>query len=93
MKDLDNENEGGDAPSDEEVSTPAEPGTGWGDEDLNLPSDFVLDPSMLKADISSEGKSRVYVCLTVSCICILRYVHPTQPWDQSDRGLAQQLTA
>ena len=55
MKELDAEQDKGDEALDDDVSTPAEPGGGWADDDLNLPADFVLDPSALKADLSPEG--------------------------------------
>ena len=55
MKELDTEQDRGDQLSDDDVTIPAEPGTGWVDDDLNLPADFVLDPSALKADLSPEG--------------------------------------
>ena len=55
MKELDPEQDRGDELSDDDVTTPAESGSGWVDDDLNLPADFVLDPSALKADLSSEG--------------------------------------
>ena len=60
MGELGFEGEGEPKFSDDENETGevAEEGTGWaGDDDLNLPADFEIDPSLLKSQLSAEGIS------------------------------------